>query len=1125
VCVSRRVAARRASSGQRRRAVVAAAAAALAAMAAVEPASAGWAPLPPPAHSPGDRLPKPWPEPALSAPQASSIASLKQCLLGSPLGHLDMRANPLCHHGIELPASASLQAGATTQVQPAPCVAQPGTNQRCPSWVSVYDDASIPRFSDQLPTATAIDTSGASVYVGVDDLDAGRDLDHWVVLKENAATGDQMWAQTYDGAPSAGGTDSFPQGMAVSPDGQRLYVTGIATGPDGAETFTTVAYATSNGSALWSADYEGPARNSEGVAVTVSHDGSSVFATGATVLDSEGDIAWVTIAFDAATGTEHWIQQHRRVNNAFDDLAVGIAIAPSDAAVYVTGTGGGDGSPDVIDIDTVSYAADAGTELWSTSYGKRLISEAAGIVASADGSRLYVAGLSTTGPNLGYILLGIDAASGSLRWDQWFLGDLDDSIAFGVAQSPGGDTAYISGFSNSSTGHYDTVTIAYGGADGAQRWLARQDDTAADDAAMGIGVSGDGAHVYTSGFTAPQNASTTDEQTISYASASGATEWVGDYSAQPNDADGAWELVTTDPHGAGVYTVGPLIHGVDPSATGNFYDTAAVAYDVPAGSATPAAVATPATTRTACRAVANLPTPSPNQYPQPENVPTFNLSAQLLGVTAPSASDVWAAGYEAVAVPPAQGLERPEIRPLFEHFDGSAWSIVPAPAATDDVAVMIDVAAVSSSDIWAVGYEFDWTQPPGTATATGVRPLIEHYDGAAWTVVPDDPNAAGDVLQGVVALSSGDVWAVGGSSGAAPSGLREHWNGLQWQLQPGPSGEQDTQLVDVAGTATDDVWAVGQGGAAEHWDGATWTQAPLGAASDVFTGVAAIAAGDAWAAGSSGLQHWDGTTWSPVPDAAPAGSDPLLLGLAALRPHDVWAGGVFRDPLSRDGAPLVEHYDGAGWTLMPATPESGDVDVYDSLAVLPGDTVFAVGGYGFFVVQPLSGEFTLRTAGSGLCVDVVPSLSAVPSGQAISYRVTTHNWASQSAESVRLTDSLPPGTQVLSVSASQGSCSSSGLTVSCDEGTIAPLEDAVVTIEALAGPPGTARDSATTASPAAGTAANEVSVTVEPAGSPASLVPDVPWAPWLLGAALLAVLAGRRLRGARARAGLPRART
>src|SRR5690349_24609207 len=86
---------------------------------------------------------------------------------------------------------------------------------------------------------------------------------------------------------------------------------------------------------------------------------------------------------------------------------------------------------------------------------------------------------------------------------------------------------------------------------------------------------------------------------------------------------------------------------------------------------------------------------------------------------------------------------------------------------------LIGVAAVSANDIWAVG--------------GGQRTVIEHWDGTAWTIVPgaEDPNLE-TRLAAVTALASDDVWAVGQYFDDLDNGhtLIQHWDGHQCSIVP-----------------------------------------------------------------------------------------------------------------------------------------------------------------------------------------------------------------------------------------------------------------------------------------------------------------------------------------------------
>jgi hypothetical protein len=57
---------------------------------------------------------------------------------------------------------------------------------------------------------------------------------------------------------------------------------------------------------------------------------------------------------------------------------------------------------------------------------------------------------------------------------------------------------------------------------------------------------------------------------------------------------------------------------------------------------------------------------------------------------------------------------------------GLAWSRVPSPNVGPSASVLVAVAAVASNDVWAAGhYGF-----------SGALTLVEHWDGTAWSVVP-----------------------------------------------------------------------------------------------------------------------------------------------------------------------------------------------------------------------------------------------------------------------------------------------------------------------------------------------------------------------------------------------------
>ena len=99
---------------------------------------------------------------------------------------------------------------------------------------------------------------------------------------------------------------------------------------------------------------------------------------------------------------------------------------------------------------------------------------------------------------------------------------------------------------------------------------------------------------------------------------------------------------------------------------------------------------------------------------------------------------------------------------------GKKWSIVPSPNGTRaSYNELLDVAAISASDIWAVGDYY--------ASRPRVHTLIEHWNGTNWQIVSSPNVGSGDnFLSGVARVPGGtNLWAVGYSVNSS-----SHWKTL-----------------------------------------------------------------------------------------------------------------------------------------------------------------------------------------------------------------------------------------------------------------------------------------------------------------------------------------------------------
>jgi hypothetical protein len=281
----------------------------------------------------------------------------------------------------------------------------------------------------------------------------------------------------------------------------------------------------------------------------------------------------------------------------------------------------------------------------------------------------------------------------------------------------------------------------------------------------------------------------------------------------------------------------------------------------------------------------------------------------LNGVAAASSSDVWAVGSATNDTYTRSGL--------IEHWDGTHWSLsLTLPPSGQFGQELYGVAARSATDAWAVG------------NANG--PLVKHWNGATWATVPFPPLSpsylSDDVLFGVVALAATDVWVVGGfppvGCGSDNPVLIAHWDGKQWSVVPNtPTGV----LYGVAAAGPHDLWAVGTtfgGQLLMHWNGTSWSVASGPSTPKqsfpVMHGVAANSSMDVWTVGYGRndqdgtimfVEHWNGQAWSLASVTGPGLADNSLSGVAAVAAGDAWAVGAY-DDCQRCGAQqaLIERF-------------------------------------------------------------------------------------------------------------------------------------------------------------------------------------------------------------------------
>jgi hypothetical protein len=257
----------------------------------------------------------------------------------------------------------------------------------------------------------------------------------------------------------------------------------------------------------------------------------------------------------------------------------------------------------------------------------------------------------------------------------------------------------------------------------------------------------------------------------------------------------------------------------------------------------------------------------------------------LTSVTAISPNDVWVVGELGEGV----GVSKT----LTEHWDGSAFTIVPSPNVTTRADSLAAVSASAPNDVWTVG-----------DATSGDLPIIEHWDGTQWSLVPMKRSDAG--MTSVHAIAPDDVWAAGFSGGPD---FAVHWNGHHWHNSKLPG------FGEMAGTSSDDLWAAA-GHQIFHWNGTRWSSRRQGP--DIFASVTVPGATDVWAVGWVGysrpkpvVAHWDGQRWTKY-TVLMGGQLGFIEDISAVSPTDIWAVGRVAG-----GSGIVLHWDGTSWQQYP----------------------------------------------------------------------------------------------------------------------------------------------------------------------------------------------------------------
>ena len=461
------------------------------------------------------------------------------------------------------------------------CVQLPSDGSRCPAWGHGWfhpggdngDCANNNVPQNEVAGATGVYVTGWAC----DAQDKRKPTGEWIPGNDAFTVaynldGSVRWVARFNGpgaAQDAIGDEG--RGIALSPSGDRLYVTGAQNeGLGGTSTdfrfvgdILTVAYDTTTGAQVWSATYHGPAVGPDmAEQAAVSDDGQRVFVVGesqAADLPSgkSGGSEAVTISYVASTGQQDWVSRFR-VPGSNRNNAIGTSsIAVRGSRLYTSGTYGlgaptYGGGYEVLAIED-DRVAHAGVQLWSALSAQSLGFHPARSALAATPNGIFLAGTESSAvappsscppqqtsgaANAEFATVRLDPETGALRWRKSYAGQTGgNNGAQGLATNTSGSRVFVAGQASGPAPScaVSIATVAYDGTTGEQVWSDYQAPLAGTSPqGFAITATPDGTRVYVAGleYHLETLGYRGDSRVLAY-DAAGALLWSGRYASAP----------------------------------------------------------------------------------------------------------------------------------------------------------------------------------------------------------------------------------------------------------------------------------------------------------------------------------------------------------------------------------------------------------------------------------------------------------------------------------------------------------------------------------------------------------------------------------------------------------------
>lgn len=338
--------------------------------------------------------------------------------------------------------------------------------------------------------ALAVGPDGERVFAAVSSMDdpVQEHMDV-VVVAYNATTGYQEWTRRYNGPDDL---HDLAFEIAASPDGETVAVAGASESRHTEYQFDGIVlgFDTETGNQRWRDRFVGSGHGNDAFdGVAFSPDSDRVFTTGWT-WQNETRFDFVTRGLDARDGAVSWTSLYDgpEAADGFStsrDLSwAGVSVAPDGQRVYVAGPSGGEAG--LSQFTAVAYDATHGTPVWTTRYDEETSDGiAADVAAGPQGDRVYLTG-ATSGRGVDYGTLALDADTGSARWYDQASGSSDYvDLGNDVEPATSGERVYVTGViagredrpevATERTASPDYGTFAYDARSGDRLWRAQAD--------------------------------------------------------------------------------------------------------------------------------------------------------------------------------------------------------------------------------------------------------------------------------------------------------------------------------------------------------------------------------------------------------------------------------------------------------------------------------------------------------------------------------------------------------------------------------------------------------------------------------------------------------------------------